>query len=302
MWIRYALVLGSVLAIKSSHGQIGPDAAFRTVFNRVSVGLENVSREQEMERQEKAQREMELDYQAYIAEADSLFQAKQYEGSIPLYERALTKMEARYPQVQIDKARIEIARMQQDPYQRLVDQGDSLYERMEYEQAILRFQEALAQKQEPYPQKRIAKAITEIERLKTVHFSGLLISDIREGEFSSKAYADDPYADFVKSGKYASVDKTLIYANFQLLDGIAVPTGIRLVIYSEKNYKGTVLLDITGPAIVNNLPLRDNPKAVAVQNKLFTPGLERVFPAAVRSWSSSDMHSWLNGSMEITAP
>ena len=140
------------------------------------------------------------------------------------------------------------------------------------------------------------------ERWKKVHFSGLLISDTRKDELSSKAYSKDPFSDFVNPGKYNFIENLLVYSIYQTLDGIAVPENRRLIIYSEPNFKGTVLVDIVGPAIINNSSKKNSPDSAEIQTREFSKPLQERFPQSVRTWSVSDMNAWVKGSMEITIP
>ncbi|WP_430406284.1 hypothetical protein [Fluviicola sp.] len=83
------------------------------------------------------------------------------------------------------------------------------------------------------------------------------------------------------------------------MDAIAIPDSTRLIIYSEPNYQGKIVLDITGPAIISNSSRKNDLIFKEIQSKEFKGALQRIFPQAVRSWSSSDMHEWAKGSMEI---
>jgi len=286
-----------IIASKTGYSQVG-GYGFGQVVNAASTitgGLMNAKAEQNRKKDEQS-------YMEYITWGDTLINQKKYGESIFAYNEALAIIpDQQYPLDQIERARIALARLNKDDYQLLVDKADSLYARMEYEEAIQVFNQALAQKREQYPQDRILKANTEIARLKTIHFSGLLISDTRTDDVSSKAYSADPYSDFIKPGKYEWIDRYLVYSNFQTLDGIAVPAGTRLLIYSERNMNGKILLDVTGPAVINNSGLRATAGSEEIQSKPYTsaPRLQETFPPSVRSWSETDMRAWVNGSMEI---
>jgi hypothetical protein len=76
------------------------------------------------------------------------------------------------------------------------------------------------------------------------------------------------------------------------------------VVYSQPNLAGPVLLDVTGPAIVNN-GIWESSEFYAVANtKNFSPDLQEIFPQNVRSYGSSgtnNMSYWQQFSFEIMA-
>jgi tetratricopeptide (TPR) repeat protein len=235
-------------------------------------------------------------YRELITDADTLYNRGEYTSAIALYNQSLfMDSTQRYPKDRIAAANTELARLEKDPYQMLVDEGDSLYREMYYDVAIARYDSALVMKREKYPQDRRALAELELQRWKTVQFCGLPITDERIDGITSKAYSDDPYSDFLVPGKYKWLDAELTYSNFQTLDGIAVPEGVRLIVYSKRDFTGNVLLDITGPAIVNNAK-KTIPDVAAAKR------LQEAFPSAVRTVSSSDMELWVKGSALIVAP
>src|SRR3989344_4872199 len=198
-------------------------------------------------------------------------------------------------------------------YTNFITLADTFYNRQQYEKAISQYQQALLYKNQPsieryneaitlksgeqYPRDQVTKANLELARWKTVHFSGSPIAGQRVDEQSSKAFSDDPWSDFVVAGRYAWTDRALTFSNFTELDGVAIPANTRLIVYSERDFKGTVLLDITGPAIVYNSA--GIPPTGFFTETYTTPLLQETFPPAVRTQSNSDMHLWINGSMEI---
>jgi tetratricopeptide (TPR) repeat protein len=255
---------------------------------RDAKAAQNRAREQE---------ETDFQYANTIILADTLYNRREYEKAIAQYQRALTLKDEQYPKDRIAQATVELGRLKRDPYQLAIDAGDSLYKLMRYEAAVGQYNKALALKAEDYPQKQLAKANAELERWKKVHFSGLRIAGQRVDDITSRVFSDDPWSDFVAPGKYEWVDRALMYSNFQLLDGIAVPADTRLVIYSERNFRGTVVLDVTGPAIITNSA---GYRSESILSETFGPPvLQETFPPAVRTWSTSDMHLWVNGSMQI---
>jgi len=82
-------------------------------------------------------------------------------------------------------------------------------------------------------------------------------------------------------------------------DGIAIDKGTRLIIYSKKNFQGTVLLDITGPAIVNNVLHISNTDVNFCNTINFNSPLQENYPQSVRRWSKSNMNDWSFGSCQI---
>lgn len=256
--------------------------AASTVFG----GLKQAKDAQDRRRDAEAWREL-------ITDADTLFNRREYAAAIGLYRQSLfMDSTQQYPKDRIAAANIELARLKKDPYQVLVDSGDSLFREMYYTDAITRFNEALSLKDEQYPKDRIALVKREQERWKKVHFCGLPLTDERIDGITSKACSDDPYSDFLAPGRYAFLDRELIYAGFQTLDGIAVPEGVRLIVYSQRDFTGSVVLDITGPAIVNNAK-----KEVPAFRT--SARLQEAFPAAARIESASDMELWVRGSAMI---
>lgn len=136
---------------------------------------------------------------------------------------------------------------------------------------------------------------------KQVHFTGLVMSDTYWEGHTSRAYISDKYSEFLSPGHYERIGKYLTKAVKYTFDGIAVPPGTRLIIYSQANFSGNIILDVTGPAIVNNVKWVNDPRYLTANTKTFTPELQYVFPQSTRSWSISDMHNWQDGSIEIIA-
>lgn len=136
---------------------------------------------------------------------------------------------------------------------------------------------------------------------KKVHFSGLVMSDIFWDSNTSQAYMSDGYSEFLGPGKYDRIGNYLPLACRYTFDGIAVPPGTRLVIYSKQNFQGDVLVDVTGPAIINNVKWIDDERYEPANSKNYIPVLQSTFPQNVRQWSYNNMHNWQNGSIEIIA-
>lgn len=242
------------------------------------------------------QRRFAEEYNQLIADADTLLNRGELGPAGALYNQAVfMDSTQQYPKERLAQIDAELARRRKDVYQLTVDAGDSLFREMYYDTAIARYREALTIKEAPYPRQRIDAANHELARWQTIHFSGLPLTDEYAENVTSKAYVNDAFSDFILPGRYAWLGRLLAYSNFQTLDGIAVPPGMRLIIYSERNFSGAVLLDVTGPAIINNTVRKDGlPVPVTTSARL-----QETFPPATRTWSQSDMQTWVNGSAEI---
>jgi len=134
---------------------------------------------------------------------------------------------------------------------------------------------------------------------KLVHFSGGLIYDEFQNHGFSKAFHEDRFSEIIGLGKYSSIAQIVPKASRHTFDGIAIPAGVRLVIYKNQNFSGDTLLDITGPAIVNNSLWTFEFKYKEANSKEFIPEIQAYYPQAVRIWSTTNMHEWNRGSMEI---
>lgn len=132
-----------------------------------------------------------------------------------------------------------------------------------------------------------------------VHFTGLVMSDEYKDGDLSKAYVMDGYSEFLKPGKYNNIKSTLTNSTRYTFDGIAIPPKTRLIIYSGSNLTGTKLVDVTGPAIINNSKWQFDNRYMSANSKTYITALQGTFPQSVRQWSISDMHDWQNGSIEI---
>ncbi|MNK01851.1 Tetratricopeptide repeat protein [compost metagenome] len=298
--MRILLLSFLLFGLSVAYGQftIGPQGV-QQIFGAVtSVGREVVrAAENKKEQQEQERREEE--YNNMLAQADALFASGQYREALDSYNTALRIKQEQYVRDQIARCNAEIARAERQEYQLLIDKADSLYARENYPAAIETYTAALERSNQQYAREKIAQVKADQERLQKVQFSGLLISDRRVDDLSSKAYSKDPYSDFIKPGKYTIIEDVLVYSSYQTLDGIAVPANMRLVIYSEPHFKGEVLLDINGPAIINNVSKKSVPVSAEAHERDFTAPLQDKFPRSVRTWSMNDMKAWINGSMEI---
>jgi hypothetical protein len=132
-----------------------------------------------------------------------------------------------------------------------------------------------------------------------VHFSGLIMG----GEFVeaniSKIYKVDAYSEYVGSGNYKSNERAFPKAVATTFDGIAIDRNTRLIIYSKRNYQGQILLDVVGPAIINNVKWKNDERYRHCNYDNYERSLQETYPQSVRVWSKSDMHSWSYGSCKI---
>lgn len=212
-----------------------------------------------------------------------------------------------------------------EEYQTLLTNADNFLVAKNYSQAALLYKEVVANRTDQYASDKliqlealqarqaktdsIAKA-DATERAKAefahskfsvrdVHFSGGLMSDVLESVGISSAFKEDAFSNILSYGKYNNLELYLPKAVSKTFDGIAIPAHTRVVIYQEKEYKGKVLLDVTGPAIINNTIWSKDARYSFVNTKEYTPEIQALFPQEVRVWSDSNMHFWTKGSIEI---
>ena len=216
----------------------------------------------------------ETDYKKLINTADEFMVFKQYDDAILLYKEILSEREDQYAKDRILEAEALRAKQQKEK------------EQLERDEAI-RVQAKLAS--------------SGANSLYAVHFTGALMSDVSSStKWTSEAFnRQDPYSDFLKPGRYSDLTQELEKSGAHTLDGIAIPEKTRLIIYENSDFTGAVLLDITGPAIVNNVFRHWNKRFRNISSKQFHERLQSRLPQSVRSWSSTNMHTWLNGSVEI---
>ena len=212
-------------------------------------------------------------------------------------------------------------------YQTLTTKADEFMVQRKYDDAILLYKEILKERVDPYAKDRMleaeallaaqqkedelrkkdavlaakAEAVSRDKQdLHTVHFTGALMSDVSSSkEWTSEAFnRKDPYSDFLQTGKYDNLANDLKKSKDFSLDGIAIPANTRLIVYEKPNFTGNILLDVAGPAIVNNGWRVSDNKFKVLASKQFYDALQAVFPQSVRSWSTTNMNNW-SGSMEI---
>ena len=132
-----------------------------------------------------------------------------------------------------------------------------------------------------------------------VHFSGCLLGDEVLLNNISVIFENDPFGEYVGSGFYPENQKAFPKAVGATFDAIAVDQGTHLIIYSEPNFKGKVVLDVVGPILISNKIWKDDSRFTSLHNKTFTPKLQALFPPSRRQWSTEDMTRWDKGSCKI---
>jgi len=128
-------------------------------------------------------------------------------------------------------------------------------------------------------------------------FSGALISDNNNDNWTTEVLIENEYSQYVDFGEYPNNEEAFQKASSRTLDGLAINEGTRLLIYKKPNFKGRILLDISGPAIVNNS--KYELQRPGIKKKTFKSKLQQLFPPSKRKWSRSNMHRWKKGSMKI---
>jgi len=145
---------------------------------------------------------------------------------------------------------------------------------------------------------------------KLVHFTGALMNDKYRWLCYSEAFVDNFDSDILGPGDYNDTEAAIPKAVYWTFDGIAIHPGLRVIIYSEKDFEGEVLLDKEGPAIINNVRYiggydADHLPYYATINKAWYQPLQSEFPQVVREWSETDMYDnnywWGHGSFKIEA-
>lgn len=138
-----------------------------------------------------------------------------------------------------------------------------------------------------------------------IFVSGLLISDSQQmidgSPVFSEIYVVDKYSEYVGEGEYSNNNLTFPKAVRTSFDGIAIDKGTRVIIYSKKNFEGEILLDKTGPAIINNIKYKNyiNNNGIDWKNVTFKSPYQTTFPSSNRYFSESDMHNWSYGSIKV---
>ncbi|NOY95748.1 MAG: hypothetical protein GXO81_05115 [Chlorobi bacterium] len=143
--------------------------------------------------------ELERSYLTAIAQADSLYNNKQFELSITSYEQALSlKPNEKYPKAQIEAARaniLELAKLlerqkaRDQAYQNAITQADREFNARNFTQAESGYNNALTIKPgEDYPKKQLVK-IAEARRQAILEQYNKIIAEA-DTDFKNKQYQD----------------------------------------------------------------------------------------------------------------
>ncbi|MDM8560051.1 alpha/beta fold hydrolase [Candidatus Parabeggiatoa sp. HSG14] len=130
-------------------------------------------------------------------------------------------------------------------------------------------------------------------------FTGAIVGGKFVTNTVSEVYQEDTMSEYVGAGEYPNNERAFPKAVAATFDGIAIDSGTRVVIYSKKNFKGKILLDKTGPAIINNLLWKNYPRLNRYHTETYDEPLQSSFPQSVRKWSNSNMHKWSYGSLKV---
>ncbi len=130
-----------------------------------------------------------------------------------------------------------------------------------------------------------------------IFITDLLVGDEYEDYWVSEAYVIDKYSDYVGAGHYPNSKTAFPNASQGTFDGIAIAAKTRVIIYSKTDFKGEILLDRTGPLIINNSKHRDSKPTLST--KTYKEPLQSLFPQASREWSEVNMNDWSNGSIKV---
>ncbi len=131
------------------------------------------------------------------------------------------------------------------------------------------------------------------------HFSGTLLSDVYVDSHISLIYKPDKFGEYVGEGEYSNNTVAFPNAVNTTFDAIAVDKGTRVILYSEPNFKGKVLLDVKGPALINNVKWKSDTRIGNFKTATLKEPYESLFPKSCRQWSSEDMNKWSKGSVKV---
>jgi hypothetical protein len=147
-----------------------------------------------------------------------------------------------------------------------------------------------------------------------VQFSELLINEYKSLDeldvdkiWFDKIASEGPNSVVLSTyGEFPDTRAKLLEINSDLnkINGIAIGPDTTLKIYSDKNFTGSLLLNISGPALINNHYYQDT--YIVDQSMTLDysdSSLQETYPQSVRYWSSNftylRMSEWINGSFKI---
>lgn len=136
--------------------------------NRVSKQIFDL-----LDKADKSKAEAEIKYQQAIAKADELYNSKSYEGALAKYEEALKyKPAEKYPAdrvveldalIQANKAKALAESQKDEKYNNLIAAADNLKGQGKLEEALVKYQAAVVEKDAQYPKDQIAALTKQIE-------------------------------------------------------------------------------------------------------------------------------------------
>jgi hypothetical protein len=115
-----------------------------------------------------------------------------------------------------------------------------------------------------------------------------------------------PFGNRLPFGDYASLQDAIPDAHLFTLDSIIVPQGLRLIVWSEKNFSGSVIYDVIGPIYISNNVWMLDPRynwnlddqvwnGASPLLKFYTRARRRTTQGLV----IPDMRTWVRGSVQI---
>ena len=134
------------------------------------------------------------------------------------------------------------------------------------------------------------------------HFSGRLLTD--DDKYNeSVIFQTCSDSEYVGEGEYPRAKLAFPKSHKSTFDGIAIDKNTRVIIYSQEDFKGKILMDETGPALINNIKWENNTKLleilIEINNKELNGKLNSIFPVSSRKLSNHDMHSFSEGSLKV---
>ena len=109
-------------------------------------------------------------------------------------------------------------------------------------------------------------------------------------------------SDYVGAGSYPNNREAFPNASRGTFDAIAIDSNTRVILWEKPNFEGKVLLDMTGPALINNIKWQSYPSYQNITTGTFQdPEIQKNYPSSVRVWSETNMELWTTGSVKIVA-
>lgn len=115
-----------------------------------------------------------------------------------------------------------------------------------------------------------------------------------------------PFGNRLPFGDYASLQDAAPDAHLFTLDSIIIPPGLRLIVWSERNFSGQIIYDAIGPVYISNTVwLRDPRFNWNLDDQVWQGSnqLLRFYPRSKRTTTAGllipDMRRWVLGSVQI---